>query len=442
MKIKKKDSQAIISSLSGGVVPNRGLEYILVGRTEEAKQILKELDHVKQGASVIKFFIGPFGSGKSFIQALTQQIAFKEKFVVSHADFTPERRLYGGDGKAVAVYTELMKNLAISTSPEGNALPKILDKWISEVQSQVVLKKGYNGISLTNQSFIQDVEKEIIDITTKMDELVGGFDFAQILISYYKGFIEDNSHLQRCCLRWLKGEYTTKTEARSDLGVRNIIDDSNYYEYIKIITQFVRQIGYSGFVVNLDEAINLYKITHAQTREKNYETILKIYNDTLQGNGEGLYVTFGGTPEFLEDERRGLFSYSALKSRLQTNKFENSEFRDLSQPVIKLTPLKTDETFVLLKKVNDVFNVHHQFVSEVSDKDIEHFIKNEYARPGASEHLTTRDVVRNFIGALNILQQNPTFDRQSIFGSADKQDEIPASTARFSRFTSSSDKKE
>lgn len=209
------------------------------------------------------------------------------------ADFTAERRLFGSEGKAVAIYSELMKNLSTSTQPEGNALPSILDKWINEVQTNVLQEKGYGSVEYDNPDFVKDVEVEITKVVSKMDELTGGFDFARILSLYFKGFVEDNQDLQRRVLRWLRGEYGTRTEAKTDLGVRDIIDDNNWYNYIKIWSQFVKQIGYSGFVVNLDEAINLYKITHPQTREKNYETILKIFNDTLQGNVDGLYITFG-----------------------------------------------------------------------------------------------------------------------------------------------------
>ncbi len=415
MKIKKRDSGAILTALHGGVVPNRGLQYIMVGRAEEAEQILKDIEEVKKGASKIKFFIGPFGSGKSFIQALIQQIAFNENFVVGKADFTPERRLYGSERKAVALYTELIKNISIATVPEGNALPTILDKWISEVQLKVSVEKGYGSVEFGNEEFIKDVELEINKIVGKMDALTGGYDFARILNLYFKGYVNDNCELQRCAMRWLRGEYTTKTEARADLGVREIINDNNYYEYIKVISQFVKQVGYAGLVINFDEAINLYKITHPQTRDKNYETILKIYNDTLQGNVEGLYITIGGTPEFLEDERRGLFSYEAIKSRLAINPFETSQFRDLTQPVIRLVPLKMEETFVLLQKIRNIHGIHYEYETSVSDNEIEAFIRKEYSRPGAEENMTTRDIVRDFIGALNIIKQNSNFDRSEIF---------------------------
>ncbi len=435
-KLRKKDSTAILNSLYGGVVPNRGLEHIMVGRKEEATQILKDLGTVKDGTSLIKFIIGSFGSGKTFLQALIQQVAFSEKFVVGKVDFDANRRLYGSEGKSVATYSEMMKNLSIATCPEGNALPIILDQWISEVQTKTMQDKGYGSVAYDNPQFIKDVEHEIAETATKMDGLVGGFDFVRVLMQYFKGFVEDNSHLQRSALRWLRGEYSTKTEARGDLGVRDIIDDSNYYDYIKVIAQFVRQIGYSGLVVNFDEAINLYKINHPQARDKNYETILKIFNDTLQGNVVGLYIVFSGTPEFLEDERRGLYSYEAIKRRLVLNKFESSEFRDLSQPVIKLTPLKQEELFLLLKNLVAIHGFHYDYEPNVLGEEIRSFIIQEYSRPGAAENLTASDIIRTFIGGLNILQQNSEFDRTKIFGAQDNSNVQTAKKPVAGRFHS------
>ncbi|MDJ0331781.1 ATP-binding protein [Planococcus sp. S3-L1] len=436
MRIKKRESTAILNSLSGGVVPSRGLHHIMVGRTDEAEQILKDLENVKKGSSLVKFFIGSFGSGKSFVQALTQQIAFKENFVVAKADFTPERRLYGSEGKAVATYSELMKNMATATKPEGNALGSILEKWISEVQIKVMHEKGHGSVGFDDPSFVRDVEQEIGEVVANMDDLTGGFDFSRVLTLYFRGFIEDNGDLQRNALRWMRGEYRTRTEARTDLGVRGIIEDYTYYDYLKVFAKFVQQIGYAGLVVNFDEAINLYKITNPHTRDKNYESILKIYNDALQGNVEGLYITFGGTPEFLEDERRGMFSYGALKRRLESNRFETTEFRDLSQPVVKLTPLNHNDIFLLLTKLQDVHAVHHDYEVKIVRDEIAFFLKTEFARPGAAENNTVGDIIRNFLGAMNIIHQNPTFNREEIFGNADKAIEKETESTVSSRFAS------
>ncbi|RWZ58002.1 biotin carboxylase [Halobacillus fulvus] len=421
MNIKKRDSDAILNSLAGGVVPSRGLHHIMVGRTREGEQIINDLESVEDGASVVKFFIGDFGSGKSFIQALIKQMAFRKKFVVTNGDFTPERRLYGSERKAVAIYSELMKNLSIATKPEGNALGTILEKWINDIQMKVVNENGYEGTELNNPLYIKDVETEIQSVILKMEDLTGGFDFIRVLTLYFKGFVQEDPELQRSVLKWIRGEYLTKTDARQELGVRGIVDDSNYYQYLKVIAVFIRQIGYQGLVVNFDEAINLYKITHSESRKKNYETILKMYNDTLQGNVEGLYITFSGTKTFLEDERKGLYSYGALKRRLEVNQFETEEFRDLAQPVIKLIPLDQNDTFVLLRKLRDIHATHYKYETFISDEQIVEFLKQQYAKPGATEFLTVGHIIRAFLGALNLLHQNPNMDSVAIFDKASEE---------------------
>lgn len=415
MSVRKKDSTAILNALSGGVVPGRGLQHIMVGRADEARQIRTDLESVAAGTSIVKFFVGPFGCGKTFLQAFTQQIAFSLQFVAAKADFNPERRLHAGDGKAVALYTELMTNLSTSTMPEGNALPTILEKWIADVQTRVMTEKEYSGVRFDDPDFVRDVESEIMQSVVCIEELKGGFDFGYVLTKYFRGFVEDRSDVQRACLKWLRGEYTTKMEARQDLGVREIINDDNYYDYLKVMARFVRDIGYSGLVVNFDEAINLYKITHSVSREKNYEAILRMFNDIVQGTLEGLYISFGGTPEFLEDERRGLFSYGALKRRLEPNRFETSEHRDLTQPVVKLTPLGHEETYLLLQKLRDIHATHHDYEANVTDAEMLGFIQSLYARPGATNNLTVGDVIREFLHALSILHQNPEYDRTKIF---------------------------
>jgi len=432
MKIKKRDSAAILGSLTGGVVPSRGIQHIMVGRNEEAKQIMNDLDSIQKGASVIKFFIGPFGSGKSFIQGFIKQLAFNEKFVVSISDFTADRRLYATDGRAVATYTELMRNISTATQPEGNALPSILEKWVNQILDRVSQRDSFSSINLQDSIFLEEVKAEIRLQVSKLDTLTGGFDFANMLVKYFEGFVEGNEDLQRRTLRWLRGEYGTRTEARGDLGVREIINDANWYHYLKIVSQFVKEIGYSGLVINFDEAINLYKIIHPQAREKNYETILHLFNDTLQGNVEGLYLTISGTNEFLEDERRGLFSYGALKRRLETNKYETDAHRDLLQPVIKLSPLKSDEIFTLLQRLRDIHGTHYGYEPQMTKDQIKDYIVKMYQRPGASEHLTVGEITREFLGILNLLYQNPDYDQTAIFQKWERSEEsFPSFQSRF-----------
>lgn len=422
--IKPKEATSIINSLLGGVVPKIGVQHITVGRSQEIETVVKALEDVKNGHSLVKFWIGDFGSGKSFLLHLMNTVALKQKFVVANADFTPDNRLYANDGKSVALYSAIMDNIAIQTKPEGGALPTLMEKWIESV---IVKTAASNNIEVTEIRAEQRLPLVQAAIMKTINELsdAGGFDFGTVVMRYYEGYIKGDDALRRNALKWLKGEYRTKTEARQDLGVREIINDVNYYDMLKNFCRLFVSMGYSGFMINLDEAINLYKISTSVMREKNYEKILSIYNDCFQGKVTNLFINFAGTRETLENERRGLFSYQALKSRLQANKFETAEIRDFAQPVIRLYPLDHNEIFVLLKKLKAIFDLHYKTSVDVSDDDIHLFMEELFNKPGALEFLTPREVIRDFLNILNLLRQNPGHNKKQLFGDIEVTDERP-----------------
>ncbi|MCW2259187.1 MULTISPECIES: ATP-binding protein [Sphingobacterium] len=424
LTVKPKEATAIINSLLSGVVPRIGVQHITVGRSDEVDAFIKALDDVKNGHSMVKFWIGDFGSGKSFMLHLLNTVALKQKFVVSTADFTPDNRLYSNDGKALVLYTALMDNIAIQTKPEGGALATLLEKWIEQVVASTASENNLSLVQIREEQYVELVKNKIMQSINELTD-VGGFDLASVIMKYYEGYINDDELLKRNALRWLKGQYKTKTEARQDLGVREVINDLNFYDMLKNFTALFVSMGYSGFMINLDEAINLYKISTSTMREKNYEKILTIYNDCFQGKVSNLFINIAGTREFLENERRGLFSYQALKSRLETNKFETLQIRDFAQPVIRLMPIDHNEIFVLLNKLKDVFEFHYKVEIDISNSEIQNFMEEIYNKPGASEFLTPREVIRDFLNILSILRQNPELDKASLFSNIQIKDERP-----------------
>ena len=422
--IKPKEATSIINSLIGGVVPKTGVQHITVGRSEEIAAAVKALEEARDGQSLVKFWIGDYGSGKSFMLHVLNVIAMKQKFVVSSADFTPENRLYSNDGRALALYSAIMNNISIQTKPEGGALPTLMEKWIEQV---VVKTAEENSISLADireEGYIGLIQTNIMKTINELTD-VGGFDFGMVVMKYYEGFINGDDSLRRNSLKWLKGEYHTKTEARQDLGVREVINDTNFYDMLKNFCKLFVNMGYSGFMIILDEVINLYKISTAAMREKNYEKILSIYNDCFQGKVNNLFFNFAGTRETLENPRRGLFSYDALRTRLETNKFETAEVRDFAQPVIRLFPLDHNEIFVLLKNLKAIFDFNYQITIDVSDEDIRYFMEEIFNKPGATEFLTPREVIRDFLNILSILRQNPNVDKKKLFRDIEISDERP-----------------
>lgn len=403
LKIPKRIARTLISSLKGGVVPRIGLPYITVGRKNEIDALLHDVEVIADGGASFRFIVGRYGSGKSFLLQTIRNYVMEKDFVVVDADLSPERRLQGTKGQGLATYRELVRNMATRTRPEGGALPLILDRWINQVQQQVVAE---SGLSLTDGRLDGRVEQKIGQVIDALNEMVHGFDFARLLTLYYRSYRQGDEATKAKVIQWFRGEFHTKTEARQELGVNIIISDEDWYEYLKIFALFLKQAGYAGLLVCIDELLNIYKIPHAITRQYNYEKILTMYNDTLQGKAHYLGIIMGGTPQCMEDPRRGVYSYEALRSRLAEGHFAG-EHKDLLAPVIRLQPLTSDEMLVLVEKLAEIHGALYGYAPKVTQEDLVSFIRIEFQRIGADSHITPREVIRDFIEVLDILYQHP-----------------------------------
>lgn len=403
LKIPKRIARTLISSLKGGVVPRIGLPYITVGRKNEIDALLHDVEVIADGGASFRFIVGRYGSGKSFLLQTLRNYVMERGFVVVDADLSPERRLQGTKGQGLATYRELVRNMATKTRPEGGSLPLILDRWISEIQQQVVTE---TGLALNDGRLDGLVEQKIGQVIQALNEMVHGFDFARLLTLYYRSYRQGDEATKAKVIQWFRGEFHTKTEARQELGVNIIISDEDWYEYLKIFALFLKQAGYAGLLVCIDELVNIYKIPHAITRQYNYEKILTMYNDTLQGKAHYLGIIMGGTPQCMEDPRRGVYSYEALRSRLAEGHF-GGEHKDLLAPVIRLQPLTSDEMLVLVEKLAEIHGVLYGYDSKVTQEDLAAFIRIEFQRIGADSHITPREVIRDFIEVLDILYQHP-----------------------------------
>ncbi|MCI5752502.1 MAG: ATP-binding protein [Oscillospiraceae bacterium] len=413
MKIPKRIASAIINSLKGGVVPRVGLPYIAVGRKNESEALIHDVDIVAEGGASFRFIQGKYGSGKSFMLQIIRNYVMDRGFVVADADLSPERRLYGTKNQGLATYKELIRNMSTKTRPEGGALTLILDRWISSVKTSAVAE----GYSPDTEQFDGFVERKIFEVIGSMNEMVHGFDFAKLLTMYYKSYRDGDEETKAKVVKWFRGEYSTKTEAKNELGVNIIITDDDWYEYIKLFAFFLRQAGYSGLIIMIDELVNIYKIPNSQARSSNYEKILTMYNDTMQGKAKYLGIIMCGTPQCIEDRRRGVYSYEALRSRLSEGRFGGGELRDMLAPVIRLAPLTNEEMLVLTEKLTEIHGVLFDYTPKISDEDRIFFIKAEFGRVGAETNITPREVIRDFIELLDISYQNPNVSVSDIMQS-------------------------
>mgnify|MGYP004463695361 FL=1 len=401
-RVPKRVAAVILNSLKGGVVPRIGLPYITVGREVEIRALLTDLSLIADGGASFRFLVGRYGAGKSFLLQTIRTHAMGEGFVVADADLSPERRLQGGQGQGLATYRELIRNISTKTRPEGGALNLILDRWVASCA---------------------DADESTVNAQlAPLEEMVHGFDFARMLRRYRTAVAEGDEEAMSRVTKWIRGEYRTKSEARAELGSSTIISDDDWYDYIKLIARFLVCSGYKGMLVLIDELVNLYKIPNAITRQYNYEKILTMYNDTLQGKAQYLGMIMGGTPTSIEDRRRGVFSYEALRSRLAQGRFAREDLKDMLAPIIRLQPLTYEELLVLIEKLMQIHAGYFGWTPTLTENDLVDFLKIEFGRVGADTHLTPREVIRDFIELLDILCQNPDADvaelLQSVGGDA------------------------
>lgn len=392
-RLRPRERDAILQSLRAGVVPRSGQQHIQVGRAQEVKALLDDLDRISDGGSAVRFVIGEYGSGKTFFLHLVRSLALEKRLVTAHADLSPDRRLHATGGQARSLYAELMRNLATRANPEGGALASVVERFVTAslgearergVQPGVVLQERLNGLS----------------------ELVGGYDFADIVDAYWRGHDTGDEELQAHAIRWLRGEYSTRTDARAALGVRKIVNDANFYDQLKLLARFVRMAGFGGLLIAFDELVNLYKLANTQARNANYEQILRMLNDALQGTAVGLGFLFGGTPEFLLDTRKGLYSYPALQSRLAENAFATGGLVDFSGPVLRLANLTPEDFFVLLGRLRHVYASGDSADYLLTDDALTAFMEHCAQRIGDAYFRTPRTTIKEFVNLLAVLDQN------------------------------------
>lgn len=393
-RIRPKERDAIIQSLRAGVVPGVGQQHIQVGRANEVTALIADIDRIADGGSAIRFAIGEYGAGKTFFLNLIRSIAMERKLVTVHADLSPDRRLHATGGQARSLYAELMRNMATRTRPEGGALATVVERFVADALSAA----SQRGLA---------PEVVIRERLASLEEMTGGYDFAQVVATYWQAHDTGNEQLKSDAVRWLRGEFTTRTDARAAVGVRTMIDDASFYDHLKLLARFVRLAGFAGLLVCLDELVNLYKLANTQARNSNYEQILRILNDCLQGNVQGLGFVMGGTPDLLLDTRRGLYSYAALQSRLAENTFAGGDLVDYSGPILRLANLTPEDMLVLLGRLRHVYASGDPAAYLVPDEALEAFMSHCANRVGDAYFRTPRTTIKEFVNLLAILDQNP-----------------------------------
>jgi len=410
-QVPNRIANILMNALKGGVVPRVGLEYITVGRAQEIAAILQDIDLIEEGGASFRFIVGKYGSGKSFLIQTIRNYATAKGFAVVDADLSPERRFAGTKSQGLATYKELIQNLSTKSKPDGGALPLILEKWISGIQASVKAQCDASG-----DDFDELVERQIFAVAGSLEGMVNGFEFAKAVAAYWNAYRHGDEAMKSNVLKWFRGEYPSRKEAKEDLGIHFIVNDETWYDFLKLFASFLVGAGYKGLLVLIDELVNIYKIPNSITRANNYEKLLTIYNDVLQGKARHIGFLLAGTPQCVEDKYKGVFSYEALRSRLAEGHFASADVKDMSAPIIRLPMLSQEEMYILVEKLLNIHAQLYGYTPVLSHDELVYFLTVEYNRVGAETHITPREIIRDFIELLNILHQNPHKSVSSVLG--------------------------
>lgn len=446
-KISPRHSSAILQAFGNGVTPRIGLEHVVVGRSTEIEAMLDDLDYrVAKGGASFRLVVGPYGSGKSFMLQVIRNYALQRNFVVADADLSAERRLTGTGGQGISLYRELLKNTAIRTRPEGGAFAPLLEHWMSTIQEQVMHS---SEISPEDPRFAMQVERKVHETLHLVRALSNSFDFARVLSLYWQAYLAGDEVKMERAIRWLRGEYRLLNEVHFDLQVNSMVTDKNWYNYLKLFASFFQLIGYKGLVVFFDEAVNLYKISNSVSRNNNYEQLLTLFNDINQGVAQHIGLIFSGTPQFVENPKRGLYSYEALRSRLQESRFAQNGRRSFAGPLVYLDPLTNEEIFVLLQKLRQIHALHYHYTTAITDRDLQQFMEIVTAQLGSMQQLTPREIARDLIAVMEMMRRDNKLSFSDIVHTGDfvasrqqanpdeltPQNEIIDDDSSFARFT-------
>ncbi|UUX34678.1 BREX system ATP-binding domain-containing protein [Fundicoccus culcitae] len=407
MAVNRKDADSIVKALEAGVVPKRGIQYLLVGRRHEVEEVIRILESVSQGRSDLRIWVGDFGSGKSFMLQTIQNLAQQKNFVASTVDLTPNRRLYATDGSANALYTEIMDKLVTKSAQNGNVLNTIVEEWLTQIMQTLANKYHISQAEVLQEQYRLEIENTILDTFDKFQSVALSYEFGQAIIQYYRGLQQNNRQQMLQAIRWLRGDIRTMTESKQSLGINRVIRDDNWYDALKTMSELFIEIGYSGFVVNLDEAVNIYKLSNSVSRERNYERILNIYNECKADVARGLFVNLGATRKTVYNNLRGMASYGALQGRLGLEERMDSDLVNTNRTTLPLKPLTNEEIYTLLANLIHVYQVNYQTDITMSNEQIVQYMEIQLNRPGADEFLTPRAVIKDFIELLDLMRQNP-----------------------------------
>jgi adenosylhomocysteinase len=362
--------------------------------------LISELDFVQLGNSSIRFIQGEYGSGKTFLSLKLSEIAKRKGFAVSTVIISPSNLLCNLSD----IYETIIENLAVKDKIEVSGFIDILDAWSYNHFSKVKKIEPHNNNSENSDSIVASLYKNI------EYELVSAQNihplFAKCVLAYAKSKINRDYDKARMAISWFKGiDKISNFEYRKELGIKGKLENKDVLSFLKGLVYLIKDTGYNGLLLIFDEIETIQRLQIKKQRQESYETIRVILDEVGLNNFKNVFFIMTGTPQFFQDRKFGIPSYSALYERISE---PSKVYGDsIKQPILKLKKLNEDFLIEISKKVIKLYGEAYSWdpQNKISDSIIKDLIK-VFAENFGEINTKPRDYLRRLIKLLDLTFEN------------------------------------
>ena len=343
--ISEQRRQEIVDALRRGSVPQRSLDAFATGLERFEPALDEELAQVASGSAVFKAVRGEYGSGKTFFARWLQERAKRAGFATSEVQIseteTPLHRLE-------TVYRRLIERLSTSDTFQG-ALRGVLDSWFYALEEDVLAEGQVDeadaGALLSRSSDLMEQRLAAVNRYAP--------SFSTGLRAYRRALVEGDAATADGILGWLSGEPHVGAAPKRYAGIKGSIDHFGALSFLQGLLVILRDAGFSGLVLVLDEVETLQRV-RGDVREKSLNALRQLMDEVDAGRFPGLYLLMTGTPAFF-DGPQGVQRLAPLAQRLQVDFSTEARFDNPRAVQIRLPGFDIGRLGLVGRNIRDLY---------------------------------------------------------------------------------------
>jgi hypothetical protein len=343
--ISSSRREDIVSALRRGTVPSSGLDALAVEIDSFAPTLDEELESVSAGRGGFKAVRGEYGTGKTFFGRWLQERARARGFAATEVQIneteTPLHRLE-------TVYRRLVEHLGTADTASG-AFRGVIDGWFYALEQDVLADASVDA---------SDAQGLVLRTDALMEARLGAISktapaFSAVLRTYRRALSEGNNTLADGLISWLAGQPNVAASIKRAAGIKGDLDHFGATNFLVGLLIILRDSGYSGLVMVLDEVETLQRM-RTDTREKGLNALRQWIDEIDAGRYPGLYLVITGTPAFY-DGPQGVQRLAPLAQRLHVDFGTDRRFDNPRAVQIRLAAFDNSSLLAVGRRVRDIY---------------------------------------------------------------------------------------